>query len=154
MGGYRDNLRLKGEKLHDTRTMTKMQKRIKELEEKLLKQQNKSQDLLFRLQEQRTQATGSNTVIEDMRTKISQLETTAFVMGDRAKKFEAEAEPGRREVKRLTEQRTHQDKELARVVRLVHSLKQAVVNKDEHIKCAFAHKQLFCMCMCQWFPHT
>lgn len=134
--GCRDNLRLKGEKLHDTRTMTKMQKRIKELEEKLIKQQNKSQDLNKRLQEQRTQATGSNSVIEDMRAKISQLETTAFVMADRAKTFEAQAEPGRKEVKRLTEQRTHQDRELARVVRLVNSLKQAVASKDEQIKCA------------------
>lgn len=119
-----------------------MQKRIKELEEKLLKQQNKSQDLLFRLQEQRTQATGSNVIIEDMRTKISQLETTAFVMGDRAKKFEAEAEPGRQEVRRLAEQRTHQDKELARVMQLVHSLKHSAADKDEQIKCAFHSIQL------------
>lgn len=111
-----------------------MQKRIKELEDKLLKQQNKSQDLLFRLQEQRTQATGSNTIIEEMRDQISQLQTTAFVLGDRAKKFEAEVEPGRKEVKRLTEQRTNQDKELARVVRLLNNLKQAVMSKDEQIR--------------------
>lgn len=137
-------MRLKGEKLNDTRAMTKMRKRMKELEEQLLKQQNKSRDLLIRLQEQRTQATGSNSIIEDMRTKISQMETCSFVLGDRAKKVEAEAEPRRKEVKRLTEQRTHQDRELARVVRLVDSLKQSVANKDEQIKCEFQQAVLHC----------
>jgi predicted nucleic acid-binding Zn-ribbon protein len=135
---HRDNLRLKGDKLNDTRTMTKMQKQIRDLEQRLTKQSNKSQELHFQLQEQRSQATGDQTVIEGLKGKIAHLETAAFVMGDRAKRFEEEVEPRRQEVAHLTSQRLHQDRELGRTLRMVNSLKHAVTNKGEQVECGSA----------------
>jgi chromosome segregation ATPase len=132
----RDNFRLKGEKLNDTRFLTKKQKAINDLSGKLEQQQIKSNDLQRKLTEQKDAFEEKHSALQDVRSRVAHLETVELVMSDRAQRYEQEVGPRRAEVAHLTSQRAVQDQELARCLRLVASLKIEAGKKDAYIKCA------------------
>lgn len=127
-------MRLKAEKFQDTRVMTKQRKQIQELEVQLKNESEKSAELQGTLRDHQSMSADNHGLIDELQAKISHLETVSFVMGERAKQFAEEVHPRRREVIELAEQRSHQDKELARTLRMVASLKQAVSHKQEQLR--------------------
>jgi hypothetical protein len=133
---FRDNMRLKAEKLHDTSSLTKQKKQIIALEAQVAWQGQHNDELLQKLQEQASLADMSTFALDDMKGKIRELETVGFVMTDRANRFSEEVKPRREEVARLTEQRSLQDQDLARSLRLVDSLKMTVQQKETIVRCA------------------
>lgn len=133
----RDNLRLKAEKLQDTHIMTKQRKEIQDLEHRLKNQSDKSFELQGALQDQKSVSADNYGLINQLQAKVSHLETIGFVVGERAKKFAAEVHPRRAEVAELTEQRSHQDKELARALHIVASLKQTENHRQDEIRCSY-----------------
>jgi chromosome segregation ATPase len=128
--GCRDNLRLKGEKLHDTNVITRLKKKLTQTESKLSWHKERAEELQKKLSEQAMEKDASALVIESLKNKVRELETVGFVMTDRANRFSEEVKPRRMEVTRLTEQRSIQDKELARTLRLVDKLRGSSQQKD------------------------
>ena len=130
----RDNLRLKGQRLQDTSILTKQKKRIKALEERLAWSEQHGEDLNRQLRESKSQADESTAQVDSLKARIRELEAVEFVMTDRANRFADEVQPRREEVAQLTQQRTHQDTELARTLRLVGSLKTTGEQKDAGLR--------------------
>lgn len=139
----RDNLRLKGEKLQDTRTMTKQRKQIEGLESQLKNQTEKSTELQRALHDHQSIASDNHSIIDELQDRVSHLQTVGFVMGDRAKRFSEQVQPRFAEVATLTEQRSHQDQELARTLSMVASLKQTVSEKQKQLRCSHPIPLLF-----------
>lgn len=133
---HRDNLRLKAEKLQDTRTMTKQRRQVQDLEHRLKNQSDKSTELQCALRDQKSVSADNHGLINQLQAKISHLETVGLVVGERAKRFAEEIQPRRAEIAELTEQRSHQDKELARTLHMVASLKQAGRQRQEQLRCS------------------
>lgn len=134
---YRDNLRLKAEKLQDTRLLTKQRKHIQDLENRLQVQTDKSTELQGELRDHQSISAANCGQIEELQSKVSLLETVEFVSGERAKQLADEAQPRLTQVLELTEQRSHQDSELSRALRVMASLKRTVVCQQEQLRCRF-----------------
>lgn len=141
---FRDNMRLKAEKLRDTSSLTKQKKQLITLEAQVAWQGQRIDELLQKLQEQASLADVSTVALDDMKEKVRELETVGFVMTDRANRFAEEVKPRRMEVAKLTEQRSLQDKDLARSLRLVDNLKMAVQQKETVVRCAAEPDVLLC----------
>jgi hypothetical protein len=132
----RDNLRLKGEKLHDTNVITRLKNKLTHTESKLTWHKEHGEELQKKLSEQAIEKDASTLVIEGLKDKVRELEMVSFVMTDRANRFSEEVKPRSMEVARLTQQRSVQDKELARMLRLVDKLRAGSQRKDTSMQCA------------------
>ena len=133
--GYRDNMRLKGEKLYDTAALTKAKKSIADLEGKLAWHSRHSSELQAKVAEHAAITARSINELDEAKDKMKHLETVGFVMTERATRFEDEVAPRRAEVAKLAQARGLQDKDVARALRLVASLKQSLAQKEATIRC-------------------
>ena len=134
----RDNLRLKGEKLHDTNVITRLKTKLTQAESKVAWHRQHADELQRQLTAQAMETDAGSRLVDGLKRKVRELETVGFVMGDRATRFAGEVKPRRAEVERLKEQRGAQDQELARALRLVGSLRAAVQDRDASTRCAAA----------------
>lgn len=116
--------------------MTKQRRQIQDLESRLKSQTDKSQELYGSLKDHKSVSADNQAAIDELQNKVSHLQTVGFVMGERALQFSEEVQPRREEVAKLTEQRSHQDQELARTLRMVNSLEQAMSHKEEQLRCS------------------
>ena len=129
-------MRLKGQKLHDTTTLTRQKKRLKTLEERMQWSEAHVLELQRKLKETASSADAGNAVVDALKSRIRELEAVEFVMTDRASRLAEQVKPSQAEVSRLTGQRSLQDKELARALRKIEVLKTTAQQKDSAMRYA------------------